>query len=217
MKAEEAKKYVEERWRASVAPLQIDPAQVDQLLEEIIHAYSQPARHYHNLVHIASLLKLSDRYADHLSDKPVVDFAIFYHDIVYDVPGNDNEGESAAVAEKRLGKLNVQEEKIKEVKAFIEATKTHELSEVRNIEDLKYFLDFDLSILAADWDEYLIYTKNIRKEYSIYPDILYYGGRGSFVKTTLQKEHVFHTDLFRSVFENKARQNLQRELEQEIG
>ena len=82
--------------------------------------------------------------------------------------------------------------------------------------DLEYFLDFDMAILGADWDEYVLYTLNIRKEYRIYPDFLYYKGRKDFLANTLQKKNIFHTQLFKLELEDRARQNIARELKEEI-
>ena len=179
--------------------------------EFIITEYSRPGRFYHTLAHITHLLQLSEQYADELTNKMVVDLAIFYHDIVYEVPGSDNEHESALLAENRLRKLNVPENIITEVSVFIEATKTHEPVETMHFRDLCYFLDFDMSSLAAEWDEYSKYINNIRQEYKFYPDELYYPGRAGFLKQTLEKEHFFHTASFRAL-EQKARQNMEREL-----
>ena len=143
----------------------------------------------------------------------VVDFAIFYHNIIYRVPASDNEHRSALVAAGRLPLLSVPTPVIEEVCLFIEATKTHELAAVSNVEDLKLFLDFDLAILAADWPVYEAYLNNIRKEYKFYPDMLYYPGRKKFLKTMLAKAHIYHTEIFRSSHEARARQNMQRELD----
>jgi predicted metal-dependent HD superfamily phosphohydrolase len=180
-------------------------------LQEIIAQYSRRGRHYHTLLHIEQLLQLSHQYAHELEDTTVVDLAIFYHDIVYKVPGSDNERKSARLAEKRLRQLLLPETVIAEVALFIEATKTHEPVETAHFRDLCYFLDFDMSTLAADWSEYSIYIKNIRAEYMFYPDLLYNPGRAGFLKQTLAKEHFFHTEAFRFL-EPKARQNMEREL-----
>jgi predicted metal-dependent HD superfamily phosphohydrolase len=55
-------------------------------------------------------------------------------------------------------------EEVELVKLYIDSTKTHLKTKTED-GDLKYFLDFDLSILGSD--EYLFdeYSKNVRKEY----------------------------------------------------
>jgi predicted metal-dependent HD superfamily phosphohydrolase len=78
--------------------------------------------------------------------------------------------------------------------------------------DLQFFLDFDLSILAAHWDDYLQYTQAIRKEYRFYPGKMYRAGRNKFLRQCLQADFIFHTSVFRDHFEARARQNIEREL-----
>jgi predicted metal-dependent HD superfamily phosphohydrolase len=70
-----------------------------------------------------------------------------------------------------------------------------------------------MSILAADWETYEAYTRQVRKEYRIYPDKLYYPGRKKFLEHCLQAEFIFHTPTFRKICESDARGNIARELE----
>ena len=202
---------INNRWHAAVAAVKPDAALAESCLQEIITEYSRPARHYHTLAHIEHLLQLSHQYAHELENHSLVDLAIFYHDIVYKGPGSSNEHKSAILAKKRLRQLLVPETVIEEVVLFIEATKTHEPVETKHFQDLCYFLDFDMSTLAAAWSEYSTYIKNIRAEYKFYPDFLYNPGRAGFLKQTLAKEHFFHTQAFRAL-EPTARQNMEREL-----
>ena len=69
-------------------------------LQEIVKAYSGKSRYYHNLDHIAALLRMS-------ASNEVINLAIFYHDIVYKVPALDNEHKSAFLAAERLPLLAV--------------------------------------------------------------------------------------------------------------
>jgi predicted metal-dependent HD superfamily phosphohydrolase len=146
-------------------------------------------------------------------DRDVVTFAVFYHDIIYNVLRKDNEPRSAQLAVKRLQALKVPPEKIEQVKLYIEATQTHAVTAaVTHIGDLQLFLDFDMSILAADWEAYEAYTRQVRKEYRIYPDKLYYPGRKQFLQHCLQVEYIFLTPTFRERYEGVARKNIIWEL-----
>jgi predicted metal-dependent HD superfamily phosphohydrolase len=209
----EVNEYVMSRWRNLALQHIRDEDLIAEYWAEINKAYSGSKRHYHNLQHIAALLKLSDNYSGELADKNVVDFAIFYHDYVYQVPGPQNEHKSALFAGLRLAQLHVPAEIIEQVTLYIEATKTHEPVRVTHPSDLWYFLDFDMAILGAPWEEYAVYLADIRKEYKWYPDVLYYPGRKSFLKQTLEKEHFYHTEVFRMELEKRARENMKRELE----
>ena len=63
------------------------------------------------------------------------------------------------------------------------------------------------------WESYHQYMKDIRKEYAIYPMILYKKGRKKVLKRFLERERIYFTDQFYVLSEIKARENLTRELE----
>lgn len=134
----------------------------------------------------------------------------FYHDLVYDAKKQDNEEQSALLAEKRLTALSVPEAIISLCKEIILATKSHLVSANS---DVNLFTDADLSILGKPWEQYEIYYKQIREEYSVYPDLLYKPGRRKVLKHFLAMERIFKTDVFREKYEKQARRNLGRELE----
>lgn len=191
-----------------------DQQQVNVLFEEIRYKYSRRSRHYHNFNHILALLRLSEQYSHLLTDKVIVDWAIFYHDIVYNVLRKDNEHRSALLAIKRLPAIGVPQEAISQIALFIEATKTHQVpAGAINTNDLQLFLDFDMSILAAPWNEYELYMQQVRREYRLYPDKLYIPGRKQFLEHCLQSPVIFHSSLFKEQFEATARKNIQREVE----
>jgi predicted metal-dependent HD superfamily phosphohydrolase len=190
-----------------------DPQLIDRFFNEIVRKYTSARRHYHNGQHIQALLDLCERYAGQLNDPDVVAFAIFYHDIIYNVLRKDNEPRSARLAVKRLQALQVPPEKTAQVKLYIEATQTHAVTaSVTHVSDLQLFLDFDMCILGAGWEAYEAYTRQVRREYGVYPDKLYYPGRKQFLQQCLQTGHIFQTQAFRDAYEAKARENMAREL-----
>lgn len=76
-----------------------------------------------------------------------------------------------------MKQISVPSETITRCKAQILATKTH----VKSTEnDTNYFTDADLSVLGATWEIYTNYYQGVRKEYSIYPDIIYNPGRKKY-------------------------------------
>ncbi|MNE99513.1 hypothetical protein D3C80_1982060 [compost metagenome] len=79
--------------------------------------------------------------------------------------------------------------------------------------DTNYFTDADLSILGQDWERYIQYAKDIRKEYTIYPDEQYYPGRTRVIQHFLDMPRLFKTEYFYLQFEEKARENLAKELQ----
>jgi predicted metal-dependent HD superfamily phosphohydrolase len=180
-----------------------------ELWNEIVENYSGKKRHYHNLSHLENLIKQLLGFKEIISDWDVVLFSVFYHDIVYNTLKQDNEEQSALLAETKLKALKLSNEQIEKCKAAILATKSHELSKDK---DINLFTDADLSILGAGWDEYSAYAKQIRKEYSIYPDLIYNPGRKKVLHHFLHMQNIFKTPEFFDTFEKQARQNLKREL-----
>jgi predicted metal-dependent HD superfamily phosphohydrolase len=170
-------------------------------------AYSNKSRHYHNLTHINDMIVSFETYSDKLQNPNEILFSIFYHDYVYKSSKKDNELKSAEYA------LSILPENIAFDKQLVFdaicATQHHQHNE---IEDINWLIDFDLKILARDWDEYQIYFEQIRKEYRIYPDFLYKPGRAKALKHFLEDEFIFQTSTFRDLYEKKARFNIEKEI-----
>ncbi|OUL62345.1 hypothetical protein [Flavobacterium sp. AJR] len=170
-------------------------------------AYSNKSRYYHNLTHIADMVKCYDTYLQKLEFPNEVLYAIFYHDYVYKSSKKDNELKSAKYALSILPENIVFDSQL--VFDTICATQLHQLNE---IEDINWLIDFDLKILARDWNEYQIYFEQIRKEYRIYPDFLYKPGRAKALKHFLENDFIFQTEEFRNLYEVKARMNIEKEI-----
>ena len=170
-------------------------------------AYSKKSRHYHNLTHITDMIASFDNYHNQLDNPNEILFSIFYHDVVYSASKKDNELKSAEYALSILPENTTINKQL--VFDAICATQQHQHNV---IEDINWLIDFDLKILARDWDDYQIYFEQIRKEYSIYPDFLYKPGRAKALKHFLENEFIFQTDEFRKLYEEKARNNIEKEI-----
>jgi predicted metal-dependent HD superfamily phosphohydrolase len=186
-----------------------DTARIEELWNEIEKNYSDKKRHYHNLSHLENLTQQLSPFKEIISDWDIVLFSVFYHDVIYNTLKQDNEEKSALLAEARLKSLGIGNDKIEKCKSIILATKSHELNKDN---DVNLFTDADLSILGAKWDEYSVYAKQIRKEYSIYPDLIYNPGRKKVLHHFLNMKNIFKTPEFYDRFEKQARVNLAREL-----
>ncbi|MCF6403611.1 hypothetical protein L3C95_12040 [Chitinophaga filiformis] len=197
-------------WQQLLQPYTQDQALIGEGFRLVISHYTESHRHYHDLHHLQALLQLQHTYADRIADNERLSLAIFFHDIIYDVKQTDNEEQSAMAAAAFLRQTSYPAERIEQVMDFIRATKTHVNSSHNT--DLDYFLDFDLSILSAPAADYITYTQQIRKEYSIYPDMLYKPGRKKVLTHFLELPVIYKTSLFREEREALARQNLQEEL-----
>ncbi|GGB67729.1 hypothetical protein GCM10007424_04630 [Flavobacterium suaedae] len=182
---------------------------ISTLWIEIETNYTNSKRHYHTLLHLKNMCKELYECNDDINDWHTILFSLFYHDIIYNASKKDNEEKSADLAIKRLQQINYTESKINVCHEAIVATKSHTLS---NNNDINLFTDADLSILGYTWQEYEQYYKQVRKEYSIYPDFLYNPGRKKVLQHFLDMENIFKTEFFRSKYENTARNNISKEL-----
>ena len=88
-------------------------------------AYGQSSRYYHNLTHLIHLLNLAFQDQNNIQDFDTLLFSIFSHDIVHQIPGENNELKSAEIAKKRLLMTNYPPQKIKKCFSQIIATKNH--------------------------------------------------------------------------------------------
>jgi predicted metal-dependent HD superfamily phosphohydrolase len=180
-----------------------------ELWNEIEISYSGKKRFYHTLAHLENLLIQLLEVKNNIQHWDTILFTLYYHDCVYNALQSDNEEKSAGLAEQRMTQMAIPAEIIAACKAQILATKKH----LDNTDtDTNYFTDADLSILGTDWDTYSAYFKNVRKEYAIYPDVIYNPGRRKVLKHFLAMERIFKTDYFYTKFERQAKENLQREL-----
>lgn len=177
---------------------------------QLYDLYNDPNRHYHNLVHIFNLLNLLDKYKLKIQRPTFFELAIWYHDAIYNVKEKDNEWQSAKLVqslfEKYLNKVDLDY-----INALIMSTEGH--TPRAETEDTYLFLDFDLSILAAEKIVYDQYSAAIWQEYKIaYLKILYKIGRKKVLKNFLARPKVYFSDLFSKEAEETARKNMALEL-----
>ncbi len=202
--------YLRSNWHALTNRYAADGAPSDRWYEVLTSSYSGPDRHYHNLRHVAEVLRLLEQFAGNVSDRATIFFAAWFHDAVYDTRSRTNEEESAALANRALSELGVPPEVGEAVRRLILATKRHEIEDAAP--DLGLFLDADLSILGAPDMTYAAYSEAIRKEYSWVPDEAYREGRLKFLTTFLGRERLYHTGPMARRFESQARNNLSNEV-----
>ncbi|MFP9099086.1 hypothetical protein ACLI09_08530 [Flavobacterium sp. RHBU_24] len=177
--------------------------------QELEKAYSAKGRHYHNLTHLENMYAELIGVKHEIADWDTLMLSLFYHDAVYNASKKDNEEKSAALAIKRLAEIQYPENKKQLCFEQIMATKRHDLS---SDADTNYLIDADLAILGTSLESYLQYSKNIRNEYSIYPDFLYNPGRKKALAHFLDMEYIFKTPYFQEKYETTARQNIAFEI-----
>ncbi|MCA1633038.1 MAG: hypothetical protein LC802_04780 [Acidobacteria bacterium] len=152
--------FLKHRWLDLVGQYGGTDAAKERWFVTLSERYSERSRFYHNLHHIAEMLRLLDSLVG-AQDIEAVSVAAWFHDAVYDTWKSDNEERSADLASQALGELWARAETVAEVRQLILATKKHEGEGFRP--SARLFLDADLSILGAGEEVYLQYSEAIRR------------------------------------------------------
>lgn len=184
------------------------------LFTSVKERYAEPHRHYHVWAHIEQMVELFKTIETKLTHNEATLYAVYYHDAVYAVPSATNEEDSATLFSAEAS-AHINTDIVETTKRFIVATKTHSIAEEmpgNEISDCQYFLDIDMSIVGAEPDIYRLYANNIRREYAVIPDALYYSGRKQILTSFLEKDRIFLTDHFHNQFEAQARENVTAEI-----
>jgi predicted metal-dependent HD superfamily phosphohydrolase len=202
-----------DRWRALAARLGVDDDAAAPVFAELVQAYSGEGRHYHTLDHLAALFGLLDRHGAGLKDRSAVELAIFFHDAVYAPTRSDNEEQSAALARERLTALGLPAALVARVVDLVLATRHgSEPPAEQDDGDMALLLDLDLSVLAADRPVYAAYAQAIRREYAVYPDLIYRPGRRRVLADFLARPRIYRTRRLHELWDAAARANLAWEL-----
>lgn len=195
------------QWSGLAARLGLSAVVRDETWRWIATAYAEPQRHYHTLTHISDIVGQFERLRDRFAMPESVLLALFFHDIVYDPARQDNEAQSAAMLCERLP--DIDGAVLNHACFCIWESKGHKAT---GDADTDLFLDLDMSILGAPWEDYLKYAKGVAREYlPVYGAEAYAAGRPTlFLEPTLAHERIFLTEPF-AASESQARHNLAAE------
>ena len=174
-------------------------------------AYSEPHRHYHDMRHIeACLRELAALDGPTAEERKILEYAIWWHDAVYDPTRADNEEQSAALAERDLTQLGVDAVTRATVARLIRATRDHKVAPDDRLGML--LVSIDLSILGQSPVEYDSYAAAIRAEYAHVPDAAFRAGRAAVLRRFLAAPAIYPDAEFRCRYEAQARANIAREI-----
>lgn len=204
--------WLGERWLDLLKPFTSDQFGTHATWHALQSCYSDPVRHYHTLAHVEALLRLADAERERVAQPVVLEFAIWFHDAIYDPRSGDNEERSAAWARQAMEAMRIEPALADQVEACILATRRHELPDAA-APDLALFLDLDLSILGAPDSVYDAYSRQVRQEYTWVPDAEYRVRRAAVLERFSQRERLFFTPHLAARFEAQARRNIARELQ----
>lgn len=192
-------------WQRAWEGLRLQPA--EELMEQLLAAYSQPQRHYHTLQHLGECLTHFDA-AQHLAQNPAeVELALWFHDAVYEVKAQDNELRSAQWATQALQQAGASGAVCQRVHALIMAT-CHTATPMEA--DAKLLVDIDLAILGASPERFAEYDQQVRAEYRWVPKLIYGFKRKQVLQSFLQRPQIYSTAHFQQALEIQARSNLRK-------
>jgi predicted metal-dependent HD superfamily phosphohydrolase len=177
------------------------------LRDELVAAYADPGRGYHDTLHLSEVLDRLETLAGAgvAFDPLVAGLAAWFHDAVYDGE-RDAEERSAVWAEEALADTTYGDE----VARLVRLTETHDPAETDAAGQA--LCDADLAILAAPRERYDAYVAGVRREYDYLPDAEFAAGRSAVLHDLAGRSRLFHTAYARETWEPAARANLEREL-----
>ena len=177
--------------------------QAGRSFDDLLTRYSEQRRHYHNALHIDECLRECDLVRAQALDPAALEFAIWFHDVIYDPRASDNEEQSARFAAESL--KGARDDLDARVSDLVLTTKTHLPG---SIPDAALLIDIDLSILGKPAKRFDEYEAAIREEYSWVSMNVYCEKRAAILQSFLQRDRIFRTPFFFDRYEVQARQNL---------
>lgn len=190
-------------WHRTWAKLGL-PAPAD-LHERLVAAYSEPHRHYHGLQHLEECLGHFEASMGQAQQAGEVELALWFHDAIYDLKGQDNERRSADWARQALAAAGASAQMLARVDGLIMATR-HAAQPIEP--DQQLLVDIDLAILGAPPTRFAQYDLQVRAEYSWVPGFVYRFKRKAVLKGFLARPSIYNTPDFVARFEGQARINL---------
>ncbi len=231
---------LEKRFNALSTELGLPEDKVSKLFKEVLKQYDTPERAYHNLDHLLNVLEEFDTaMEDHPELAPkhpaLFEYALWMHDLVDDRTDPDAIKKSVNLALSGLmssrggssfnktyvadmilatdhvgSKMTDDDKKAMFSFLYLYDRPSHMLEASQR--DAKLIADIDLSILGKDSVTYKTYAQGIVDEYKELvskPDFL--SGRLAVLKTLLEKETLYQTEVFKEQYQKQAEKNLKAE------
>jgi predicted metal-dependent HD superfamily phosphohydrolase len=176
------------------------------MYEALLARYSEPWRAYHNASHIEACLgELSE--CGNIDDGDVIEFALWFHDAIYDPRAKDNEERSAELARGAARAAGLSSSLGQAATLLILSTRHAEMPVGQ---DEQVMVDIDLAILGQASERFAAYEQEIRAEYEWVDDEAYRVGRMAVLERFLGRPRIYSTDHFHDRYEAAARANLTR-------
>ena len=192
--------------RHAIAEQQDIAVDVFSLLSE---KYREPWRSYHNLNHILKCLNHFDECKGHAHFPDAIEFAIWFHDCIYEVGADNNEVLSR---EWFLGQSDghlVSELRMVVAILIMDTS----LRSVPETSDGRLLADIDLTSFGLPWDEYMEDSKAVQTEQMCNDNSGSDSGKIKFLKSLSAKGSIYYSSYYLEHFEETAKQNIRNHLQ----
>lgn len=173
--------------------------------------YAERHRKYHTAHHINECLAILGRAHHPVASNPLVEYALWFHDAIYNTLSRKNEERSADWAAAVLEKSGAAADSMELIRSLILATR-HAANPVGAPQEL--LVDVDLAILGAEAERFKEFELQIRAEYWWVPTALYRKQRIAILRSFTLRQSIYSTHEFRERHERLARNNIAWALEQ---
>ena len=175
---------------------------------ELMNAWAEPHRHYHDPRHLGECLALWARWRDGCERPGEVALALWFHDAVYDPRSGSNELNSAAWAARALVHAGADSDTAQRVHDLVMATQHDAATDLGSDADAQRLVDIDLSILGSPAERFERYDQDVRKEYVWVRGFRYRTRRIRVLQGFLDRPRLYHSEAAVALLERQARINL---------
>ena len=178
------------------------------LQAELMTAWSEPHRHYHDQRHLRECLALWTRWRDNCERAGEVAIALWFHDAIYDPRDGNNELNSAAWAARALTRAGADSDTAQRVHDLVMATQHDAPAALEASPDARLLVDIDLSILGSPAERFERYDQDVRKEHAWVPGFRYQEARAQVLQSFLDRPRLYHGEAAVALLDSQARINL---------
>jgi len=166
-----------------------------KLFDDVIQAYQEPHRHYHNMEHVMSMFSLANHLEIALDQNQYL--ACWFHDVVYKIPSapGENEEASIVVAMDAMFELDMSVKDRKDVEKLIRAT-AEVLLPGTPVLDQRQWQVVGLDLYSFGTPQYWLNQRHIRKEFGFLDDAAWAIGRSKFLNMMLEKQYILDRAFF---------------------
>ena len=178
------------------------------LQAELMTAWSEPYRHYHDQRHLRECLALWTRWHGHCKRPGEVALALWFHDAIYDPRDGSNELNSAAWAARSLTRTGADSDTVPRVHDLVMATQHDAPAALASSPAAQLLVDIDLSILGSQAERFERYDQDVRREYAWVPGFRYQEARAQVLQSFLDRPRLYHGEHAVALLEAQAHINL---------